>query len=398
MRTALPTFAVLLVMLISSPLLADGRIVNVADDAELKAALADAKPGDTIRLTGKEYHRVYCVGPHGDPRHDVTIESATSQPATFLGAGGTGMQFCQPSYLIIRNIIIRGSTVNGLNIDDGGSITHPAYGIWLDNVQVLDTGPKGNFNGIKLSGVDTFNVIGCTVAGWGGSGIDMVGCHDGLILSCKFRGKAEEGFSEERGIQMKGGSRNLHVKDCSFENGGVRAINIGGVTGLDFFRPPASQADAYEAKDILVETSTFVGSESPIAFVGIDGATVRYNTFYRPGKWIMRILEESPPPRFVPCRNGEFYRNVIAFNKAALNPAVNVGEKTAPETFHFSNNAWYRMDDPAASKPQLPAVEKDGFYGKDPKFEDPANGDFHIHNWALYREAGFEAHSRMKTK
>jgi hypothetical protein len=41
------------------------------------------------------------------------------------------------------------------------------------------------------------------------------------------------------------------------------AINIGGSTGLQYFRPPLANLPAdgrYEAKDILVEGNTFLGA------------------------------------------------------------------------------------------------------------------------------------------
>jgi hypothetical protein len=376
----------MLVALTASPLLAGRRVVEVADDAQLKAALADAKPGDTIRLTGTEYHRIYCKGLTGEKDNPITIESATSQPATFIGGDGSCVQFSKPSYLSICNIVIRGSQDNGLNIDDGGTITEPAHDIILANVKVLDTGPKGNHDGIKLSGVNIFVLAGCTVSGWGGSAIDMVGCHDGTILDSTFRGK--EGFSQDSGLQMKGGSQRIRVVRCRFENAGERAVNIGGHTDLAVFRPPASQSDAYESKDIIIEGSQFIGSEAPLAFVGSAGALVQNNTFYRPGKWIMRILQESQPPRFVLCRDGRFEHNVVVFNKADMPAAVNIGEKTAPETFTFKHNVWFCMDDPAASKPDLPAKETDSLYGQDPKLKDPAKGDLTITNPDIRVKAG----------
>ena len=30
-----------------------------------------------------------------------------------------------------------------------------------------------------------------------------------------------------------------------------------------------------------------------MAFVGVDGSVVRYNTIYRPEKWVVRILQEN---------------------------------------------------------------------------------------------------------
>jgi hypothetical protein len=211
----------------------------------------------------------------------------------------------------------------------------------------------------------------CTIEGWGGQGVDMVGCHRGLIEDCRVRGK--EGFSQSAGPQTKGGSSQIVIRRCRFENAALRAVNLGGSTGLAYFRPKGA---LHEAKDITVEGCTFVGSQAPIAYVGVDGAVVRYNTIYRPDKWVIRILQETTAPGFAPCRNGRFEHNLVVFRRADVQTFVNVGPNTQPESFTFANNLWYCEDRPAASRPQLPAVETGGVYGVDPRLTDPGRGLF----------------------
>src|SRR5262249_7493119 len=178
---------------------------------------------------------------------------------------------------------------NGINIDDGGSYDTPAHHVVLRGLVVRDVGPTGNRDGIKLSGLDDFRVEGCTVERWGdrGSGIDMVGCHRGEVTGCTFRHGDREG---DHGVQAKGGSGDITIRRCRVEHAGQRAVNLGGSTGLAYFRP---RAQGYEARDIRVEDCTFIGSMAPVAFVGVDGATVRHNTIYRPGRWAFRILQET---------------------------------------------------------------------------------------------------------
>ena len=151
-------------------------------------------------------------------------------------------------------------------------------------------------------------------------------------------------------------------------------MNIGGSTGLPYFRP---RPEGFEAKDIVVEDSTFVGSAAPIAFVGVDGATVRHNTIYRPRRWVLRILQETQKSEFVPCRRGRFVRNVIVFRSDEVGTIVNVGAKTAPKTFEFRGNVWFALDAPARSHDvadSLPVRESDGVYGTDPRLVDPERG------------------------
>jgi hypothetical protein len=158
-----------------------------------------------------------------------------------------------------------------------------------------------------------------------------------------------------------------------FRDAGQRAVNIGGSTGLEYFRPPGAK---YEARDIVVEGCAMVGSQAPLAFVGVDGAVARYNTIIHPEKWVLRILQETTQPGFVACRNGRFEHNLIVFRRAEVSTLVNIGPRTEPDTFSFENNFWYCEDRPDASRPELPARETGGVYGIDPRITAADEDDF----------------------
>jgi hypothetical protein len=287
----------------------------------------------------------------------------------FVG-GNEGLHLTSCSGIVLRNLVVRGQKDNGLNADDGGK-AGTAHHVAFENVKVEDIGPQGNHDGIKLSGLDDFAVRNCTFHGWGGQGVDMVGCHRGLIEGCTFQGK--QGFSGNTGVTAKGGSAEVTVRRCTFDRAAERGVNAGGSTGDPFYRP----LDApHEAAKITVEGCTFFGGEAPIAFVGVDGAVFRYNTVYDPGKWICRILQERSEPRFTPSSNGLLERNIFVFKAARMGEVVNVGPGTKPETFVFKDNLWFAMDKPAASKLRLPTAEQGGVHGVDPKLEAPDKGSF----------------------
>ncbi|MBD3183513.1 DUF4957 domain-containing protein [Candidatus Poribacteria bacterium] len=347
----------------------------VHNTSELNQALTQAKPGHNILITPGNYEGgIYIQELNGDLDKTIVIDAADPEKKPVIQGGGNCIHIAEASYLEIRNLILSGATGNGLNIDDGGTYETPAHHILLHGLTVRDIGPEGNRDGIKLSGVDEFKVKECFVERWGsgGSGIDMVGCHKGVIEDCTFRHGDDKGSNA---IQIKGGSKDITIQSCRFEHAGSRAVNIGGSTGLQFFRP---DPQGYEAKDITVEGCSFIGSMAPVAFVGVDGALVRYNKIYRPRKWIMRILQETRGPEFVPCRNGKFINNIVVFRSDEVSNTVNIGPKTAPETFTFAGNLWYCMDDVDKSKPVLPAPESNGIYGKDPQFCDPEKGDLRL--------------------
>lgn len=339
-------------------------VITVKTNDQLRQALRAARPGTVIRVQPGQYPGdVYLENLHGQAEAPLVIEGADpDNPPVFQG-GQTGWQISEASHLVLRNLRFRGQRVNGLNIDDGGSFETPSHHIRLERIIVEDVGPRGNFDGIKLSGVTDFVITECRIEGWGGQAIDMVGCHRGLIENCFFRGK--EGFSQDTGPQAKGGSSEITIRHCRFENAGQRAVQIGGSTGLAFFRP---RGVLYEARDVVVEDCIFVGGDAAVTFVGIDGAIFRHNTIIHPRLWVMRILQETREPGFVPSRNGIFERNLVVF-RASLRDVVNIGPATAPETFRFADNWWYCEDRPQASRPRLPTTEVNGVSGQDPRLQ-----------------------------
>lgn len=362
--------------------------ITVTDSDALRAALAEAGPGTTIRLAPGTYRGGLSLrGLRGEPGRPILVKAADPERPPVI-EGGSGLHLSGATHLELHDLYIVKSEGNGINIDDGGgSPDTPSHHIVLRGLVVRDIGPTGNRDGIKLSGVSDFRVEGCTVERWGdgGSGIDMVGCLRGEIIGCTFRHGDATG---DNGVQAKGGSREITIRRCRFEHAGHRAINLGGSTGLAFFR---TEPRGHEAKDLTVEDCTILGSMTPVAFVGVDGAVVRHNTIYRPKRWGFRILQETREPGFVPCRNGHFSENIIAFRSDEMTVPINIGPGTAPETFTLSGNVWYCLDAPERSRPRLPIPEADGVYGVDPRFRDAERGDLRTPNRGAGARAGVGA-------
>jgi hypothetical protein len=344
---------------------AGGGEVRVRTPAELRAALSKLTPGTTVLIAPGSYGGGYTVRKAGGTEEaPIVIRGAEAgRPPVFKG-GAEAWHLVDCSWVRLSHLSVSGSRSNGINIDDGGDFATPARGITVEDVTIRDVGPRGNCDGLKLSGLVGFAVRRCTFEGWGGSAIDMVGCHQGVVADCTFKGKA--GFSSHSGVQVKGGSRHVRIVTSYFEEAGLRAINLGGSTGLKYFRPKAKD---FEASEITVAGNRFVGSEAPVAFVTAIGGHVHHNTFVNPRKWLLRILQETRDERFRPCREGVFENNLVVCARP-LKVVVNVGPRTAPRTFRFRRNAWFS---PRREPPKLPAKETEGVYGVDPKLK-PAAG------------------------
>jgi hypothetical protein len=364
--------------------------VRVATTAELRRALDEALPGARILVEPGTYEGFHVSDVAGGAADPILVEPA--DPARRPVFRGT-VHLSDVAHLALSGLEIAGAPGNGLNVDDGGTFETPSQHLALRDLWVQDCGGRGNDDGIKLSGVDDFVVEGCTIERWGrgGSALDAVGCRRGRIEACTVRDREQDAAAS--GVQLKGGSREIEVLRCRFEHAGQRAVNLGGSTGLAYFRP---WPEGFEAKDVRVEGCTFVGSLAPVAFVGCDGASVRWNTFYRPRKWLARVLQETREPGFAPCRGGVVADNLIAYRSDELAVAVNVGPATAVETFEFARNYWHCIDDPGRPRPDLPTAEVDPAGGADPQFVDAEDGDLRLGAGSPARRHGADAAPRAR--
>ncbi|MGN6511053.1 MAG: right-handed parallel beta-helix repeat-containing protein, partial [Chitinophaga sp.] len=229
--------------------------------ANISAAAKAAAPGDTILLHNGTYPGGQSLkGLRGAPGRWIYILAEKNGAVVFEG-GATAWQGSDVAYLHIEGITFSGQTANGVNFDDGGQYASPAHHIVFRHCTFRDMAATGNNDLLKHSGVNDLFIRECSFLNGssGGSGIDMVGCHFGSVLQCRFENMGANA------LQMKGGSSNIRVEGCVFRNAGSRAINLGGSTGKTFFRPVNAK---WEAAALKVYSNIFIGSDVPVAFVG----------------------------------------------------------------------------------------------------------------------------------
>jgi len=321
---------------------------------------------------------IYLEDLRGTRELPIWIGGIPGEDRPVIHGGSQAVHLVRARYLVLENVEIAHTTQNGINCDDGADYANPdaTRHLVFRNLDFHDIGRGGNQDALKLSGVDDYFVLDCQFArtSAGGSGIDQVGCHQGLIARCKFTDIGSNA------IQCKGGSRDIEIRWNRFVNGGQRAINIGGSTGFQYFRPPLSTtAPNAEARDIRVIANLFCGSDAPVAFVGAEESLVANNTFIRPRHWLLRILQETTSRdgyRFVPCGHNRFLNNIVQFDSSQIRTAVNIGPNTDPDSFRFSHNLWYAVDRPSRSRPTLPTPETKALVGQAPQFLDDARGGY----------------------
>jgi hypothetical protein len=373
----------LIACLLALSMTASARTLEVGPFREfltLEQAAAAATAGDTILLReGSHATGGFIENLQGNSSQWITIRAADGEEVIFSG-GSQAFHLTDPAYLRIEGLIFEQQTGNGVNIDDGGSPETPAHHVIIKNCVWRSMNAVGNNDELKLSGLDVFAIQRCTFMNGSDSGslVDMVGCHNGTFEFNHF----ENGGSNC--IQAKGGSKSIMIDRNKFVNGGQRAINIGGSTGLQFFRP----IDAtYEASDIFVYSNIFEGSVAPIAFVGAVNSEVINNTIIRPERWAIRILQETvDTTRFQPCGNNTFRNNIVV--TASTQPAINIGPNTAPTTFVFSHNLWFNPDNSSWVGPNTPVTEPMRIVNQDPQFADTL---YHLSATSPARGKGYDA-------
>lgn len=359
---------------------------RVATRDELLQAARAAKPGSQILLEPGVYRGgIELAGLRGSADQPIVIGAVDRARPPVIEGGSAGLHLRAPRDVELRDLVITGATANGVNIDDGGDIHTPAERVTLRNVEVRDVGPRGNRDGFKLSGTRQFLIVDCRIRRWGdsGSAIDLVGCHEGEIRNCTF---ADRGDTQGNGVQIKGGSAKVAVRNCRFDQAGGRAINLGGSTGADYFRPRGAP---FEARELVVEDCVIIGSQAAVAFVNSERCAVRYNTIYQPQRWVARVLQESRGEPFLPCRDSVFSHNLVVYRAADLRTAVNVGDATEPRSFTFTANHWYCSDQPErGSRPAMPVAEQEGVYGVRPRFVNEDQLDLRLASDSPVRGVG----------
>lgn len=359
----------------------DGSAANPY--ATIAFAASKATPGAAIRIHPGTYSGgTFLNNLHGTAQAPIWIGGIEGQPRPLINGSSQGIHFVRPRYVIVQNLEVANSSANGINADDGGETSNAlaAHHIIFRNLHIHHIGGTGNQDGLKLSGINHFFVLDCEISHAGGagsgSGIDMVGCHHGVIARCYLH------YLSGNAVQCKGGSEDVEIRWCRMKEAGQRAVNAGGSTGFEFFRPPLSPTELNaEARNIRVFANIIEGGVASIAFVGCVNSVAAHNTIVTPHNWIFRILQETVSGggyTFLACSNNSVINNLVYFDRSDLSTYINIGPNTAPATFTFAHNLWYAYDNPAASTPNLPVTELNGLYGVNPQLLDPANADYHV--------------------
>ena len=248
----------------------------------------------------------------------------------------------------------------------------PTTGITLRNITVRDIVTTGNHDGIKLSGVTGFLIDGVQVRNWGtgGSAVDMVGCHHGLVQNSLFQ---HDKHVERRHDAAAEGRQQGHYVSRQPHRAAARCGPGRAGRRLDRGRVLPLHRRRFRLRgriEIVAEGNVIIGGSSAFSWVNIDGGVFHHNVVHRPYRWVARILNENPGTAIVePAKRAVARQSdrLQRHGRREFSTAVNVGAETLPDTYSFARNRWLNLANPtpAGSTPSLPTAEVGGIYGGD---------------------------------
>ena len=184
----------------------NGQSITIGEGGDyptLEAAESSITAGDTLILLSGVFNdgSQFLEDLHGTVDSPIVLIADSIHGAIFEG-GAEAIHLINCSWLEIHGLVIQSQTSNGINIDDGGDYNTPTHHIKIKNCLFRNISESGNKDLLKLSGLDSFMIEQCSFINGltGGSGIDMVGCHWGIIEDCYFSEAGSSGVD----LQPKG--------------------------------------------------------------------------------------------------------------------------------------------------------------------------------------------------
>lgn len=326
----------------------------------IAAAAAAATPGTFIKLApGVHLGNQFVPDLRGTAEAPIWIGG---EPGTrpVIEGGAEALHLTRPAYVVVQHLEVRKQTANGINIDDGVTRAGDAHHVALVDVRVRELWGVGK-TCVRASAVDDLFVYDSRFLRCNG-GLDQVGVHRAVIARNQF---LTMGIYA---VRARGGATDIDIRQNHIDSGGA-GVMLGGVTALSQFSPPVSQlVPNAEARRVRAFNNVLVGDAiAPFSFVGCVDCLVAHNVSYGNTTSIVRILTGTVSRNgyvFEPTQRGRVINNSFVWQTLRLVAHVEASPGTLPETFTFSHNLWYSLDQPGQSTPSLPVPEAGSVIGE----------------------------------
>jgi len=315
-----------------------------------------ARPGDEIILM-PGYHRDGVLeNIRGTPENPLVIRGLNAENPAIIRGSRYGVRLVRCRNVVFKHVIVENAEINGFLIDGSGSDrpvpgaadpTEEPANIRLINVLVRDTGEaKHKRNAIELHRVGHVTLESCHVEGWGGVGVEIVGCANVIVEKCTIRGTGA--YQPVAGLRARAGSSDITVAHCRFENAGISGVCAGGASELKDFRigvlENAVKASIFEVRQITIERNFFVGGACAITLTHSDRVTVTRNTIIEPGYYVFCLVQTQDNSQIGPTRRCTFSRNLVTWKAGAMASLFLIDKGVEVASLKMEQNLWWSAE------------------------------------------------------
>jgi hypothetical protein len=299
------------------------------------------RPGDDIILMPGLHRPATFDQITGSAKRPITIRGADPANPSTIEAGREGLRIKSGSNLVIRNLVITGASVCGINLEtaeDAG-----AGNVRIESVRITKTGPRGLRHAISLRNLHNVQIHDCLIEGWGGAAVEIMTCSEVNIDGCTFKGLADH--AQQFGVRVRALSKLVEMNDCRFDQAGAIALCVGAASSIKDLPQSALESakngTLAEATSVRVQRCSIIGSQCGVAFINASECAVRNSTFLRQKRCVFALGAEQSDPRFSPGARNAFARNVIVWQPGDLHLLAETGPQIDQTKFTLDANLWW---------------------------------------------------------
>jgi hypothetical protein len=164
------------------------------------------------------------------------------------------------------------------------------------------------------------------------------------------------------GVRLRAGCANINILSNHFEDCGLTSICVGGASAVKDFRAHSLQGatigSLFEARDVLIERNTIVGSSAAITFTHSERTNVRRNTIVHPLYYVFCLMQTSDFELVGGARRNTFSSNLIIWRPKDLQSYFLIDEGVDLVTLRVDRNLWWSME-PLDSRTRLGEIPND---------------------------------------